>query len=211
MIKLNNHLFHISKTMKVYKIIMIGDSGCGKTSLIQQYVNRRFSANYSSTIGIDFLCKDVFINNQWYTLQIFDTASQERFKSLGKSFFRGADGTLLVCSVTNPISVENLFVWKEEFLAVCNPAKPDSFPFVVIANKIDLNESRTVSTRVLNDWSLRNLIPLYEASAKENFNVTVAFNDLVKRSVAYNDLWDHPEEKVIVIEKEKDEGRRCGC
>ncbi|KFG46412.1 GTPase RAB7, partial [Toxoplasma gondii GAB2-2007-GAL-DOM2] len=104
------------KKKALLKVIILGDSGVGKTSLMNQYVNKKFSNQYKATIGADFLTKDVVIDDKEVTVQIWDTAGQERFQSLGVAFYRGADCCVLVFDVTNPKSFESLQSWKEEFL-----------------------------------------------------------------------------------------------
>merc|ERR1712167_311499 len=81
------------------KVIILGDSGVGKTSLMNQYVNKKFSKQYKATIGADFLTKEVLIDDKLITMQIWDTAGQERFQSLGVAFYRGADCCVLVYDV----------------------------------------------------------------------------------------------------------------
>lgn len=77
------------------KVIILGDSGVGKTSLMNQYVNKKFSNQYKATIGADFLTKEVIVDDRIVTMQIWDTAGQERFQSLGVAFYRGADCCVL--------------------------------------------------------------------------------------------------------------------
>eukprot|EP00920_Eleutheroschizon_duboscqi_P037033 GHVT01088747.1.p1 GENE.GHVT01088747.1~~GHVT01088747.1.p1 ORF type:complete len:123 (+),score=2.84 GHVT01088747.1:337-705(+) len=106
----------MSKKRALLKVIILGDSGVGKTSLMNQYVNKKFSTQYKATIGADFLTKDVVIGDKDVTLQIWDTAGQERFQSLGVAFYRGADCCVLVFDLTSPKSFESLDSWREEFL-----------------------------------------------------------------------------------------------
>mmetsp|Transcript_15296 Transcript_15296/g.19848 ORF Transcript_15296/g.19848 Transcript_15296/m.19848 type:complete len:113 (+) Transcript_15296:39-377(+) len=98
------------------KVIILGDSGVGKTSLMNQYVNQRYTEQYKATIGADFLTKEVTIEDKLVTLQIWDTAGQERFQSLGVAFYRGADACILVYDITNAKSFDGLDTWREEFL-----------------------------------------------------------------------------------------------
>lgn len=130
-------------------MIILGDSGVGKTSLMNQYVNKKFSASYKATIGADFLTKEVLVDDRLVTmqarpqmtrpvmyprlihdLQIWDTAGQERFQSLGVAFYRGADCCVLVYDVNNSKSFEALDSWRDEFLIQASPRDPESFPFV---------------------------------------------------------------------------------
>merc|ERR1719198_447774 len=126
------------------KVVILGDSGVGKTSLMNQYVNKRFSAQYKATIGADFLTKEVMIDDKLVTLQIWDTAGQERFQSLGVAFYRGADACILVYDITNHKSFNNLDSWREEFLGQASPSDPENFPFVVLGNKVDRESDRQV-------------------------------------------------------------------
>ena len=121
------------------KVIVLGDSGVGKTSLMNQYVNRKFTNQYKATIGADFLTKEVMIEDKLVTMQIWDTAGQERFQSLGVAFYRGADACVLVYDVTNEKSFRQLDSWREEFLIqVGNPAPHN------IAKKCNLPQPRLV-------------------------------------------------------------------
>ncbi|XP_014633090.1 ras-related protein Rab7 isoform X3 [Glycine soja] len=136
-----------SRRRMLLKVIILGDSGVGKTSLMNQYVNRKFSNQYKATIGADFLTKEVQFEDRLFTLQIWDTAGQERFQSLGVAFYRGADCCVLVYDVNVMKSFDNLNHWREEFLIQASPSDPENFPFVVLGNKIDVDggNSRVVS------------------------------------------------------------------
>jgi len=177
------------------KVIILGDSGVGKTSLMNQYVNRKFSNQYKATIGADFLTKDVMIDDRLVTMQIWDTAGQERFQSLGVAFYRGADCCVLVYDVTNPNSFKSLDSWRDEFLIQAPPRDPENFPFVVLGNKVDL-ENRAVSTKRAQTWcQSKTDIPYFEVSAKEAINVeqafqTIARNALLRENQENTDLYN---------------------
>ncbi|EDV53932.1 ras-related protein Rab7 [Drosophila suzukii] len=165
------------------KVIILGDSSVGKTSLMNQYVNKRFSNQYKATIGADFCTKEVVVNDRVVTMQIWDTAGQERFQSLGVAFYRGADCCVLVYDVTAPNSFKNLDSWRDEFLIQASPRDPEHFPFVVLGNKVDL-DNRQVSTRRAQQWcQSKNDIPYYETSAKEGINVEMAFQVIAKNAL----------------------------
>jgi len=167
------------------KVILLGDSGVGKTSLMDRFVNKKFSAQYKATIGADFLTKEVEVDERLVTLQIWDTAGQERFQSLGNSFYRGADCCILVFDVTISKTFENLENWRNEFLVQANVNDPDRFPFVVIGNKVDQQDQRTVQTKHAQGWcSSHNNIPYFETSAKDSINVESAFNMAAKAAIS---------------------------
>jgi len=165
------------------KVLILGDSGAGKTSLMNQYVNKKFSNQYKATIGADFLTKDVMIDDRLVTMQIWDTAGQERFQSLGVAFYRGADCCVLVYDVTSPNSFKSLDSWRDEFLIQASPRDPESFPFVLLGNKIDL-ENRQVSTKRAQTWcQSKNEMPYFEVSAKEAINVEQAFQTIARNAL----------------------------
>ena len=119
------------------KIVILGDSGVGKTTLLQQYLNGKTSGQSKPTIGADFSKREILIDNTVVTLQIWDTAGQEKFQSLGYAFYRGADCCALCYDITNAQSFENLNRWKAGFIENAGPTDPNSFPFVCLGNKLD--------------------------------------------------------------------------
>ncbi|GMI93810.1 RAB GTPase homolog G3D [Hibiscus trionum] len=187
-----------SRRRMLLKVIILGDSGVGKTSLMNQYVNRKFSNQYKATIGADFLTKEVQFEDRLFTLQIWDTAGQERFQSLGVAFYRGADCCVLVHDVNVMKSFDNLNNWREEFLIQASPSDPENFPFVVLGNKVDVDggNSRVVSEKKAKAWcASKGNIPYFETSAKEGFNVDAAFECIAK-----NALKNEPEEEIYLPE-----------
>merc|ERR1711935_753877 len=162
------------------KVIILGDSGVGKTSLMNQYVNKKFSNQYKATIGADFLTKEVQVDDRLVTMQIWDTAGQERFQSLGVAFYRGADCCVLVYDVNNGKSFDNLDNWRDEFLIQASPTDPDNFPFVVLGNKVDHeNGSRTRRKRRFTcptpSMSTRSRRPSRRAAAESRRVIAAAY------------------------------------
>ncbi|KAG8201313.1 hypothetical protein JTE90_016793 [Oedothorax gibbosus] len=196
------------------KVIILGDSGVGKTSLMNQYVNQKFSNQYKATIGADFLTKEILLDDRLVTMQIWDTAGQERFQSLGIAFYRGADACVLVYDVTSTASFAALDAWRDEFLIQASPRSPENFPFVVIANKIDL-ENRAISTKRGQTWAQsKNNVPYFETSAKEAINVENAFMAVAKNALAqeadvemYNDFPD----QIKLTQDQKPRSDGCPC
>jgi len=195
------------------KIIILGDSGVGKTSLMYQYVNKKFSNQYKATIGADFLTKEVMVDDKLVTLQIWDTAGQERFQSLGVAFYRGADACVLVFDVNVAKTFENLNSWREEFLIQAGPRDPENFPFIVLGNKIDLENSRVVSQKKALAWcAAKGNIPYFETSAKEAINVEQAFQTVAKNAMKEEEEVDLSGiSDAIVIDKPGDSQQQCGC
>ncbi|KAG6775477.1 hypothetical protein POTOM_018933 [Populus tomentosa] len=178
------------------KVIVLGDSGVGKTSLMNQYpyVYKKFSQQYKATIGADFVTKEVQIDAKLVTLQIWDTAGQERFQSLGSAFYRGADCCVLVYDVNIQKSFEILNNWHKEFVKQADPVDPEAFPFILFGNKIDVDggSSRVVSEKTAREWcASRGDIPYFETSAKEGYNVHEAFLCVAKMALAGEHEQEH--------------------
>jgi Ras-related protein Rab-7A len=165
------------------KVIILGDSNVGKTSLMNQYVHKRFSNQYKATIGADFLSKEVMIGDRLVTLQIWDTAGQERFQSLGVAFYRGADACVLVYDITDNKSFENVECWMDEFLVQSSPKYKDSFPFVALGNKSDLDQRRQVNSARAKNYCQGKNMPWFETSAKDAVNVEQAFQAIAKKAL----------------------------
>ncbi|KAF9150493.1 hypothetical protein BGZ80_005819 [Entomortierella chlamydospora] len=180
---------------------------------MNQYVNKKFSNQYKATIGADFLTKEVAIDDRVVTMQIWDTAGQERFQSLGVAFYRGADCCVLVYDVNNAKSFETLESWRDEFLIQASPRGPENFPFVVIGNKIDMEESkRMISQKRAMAWcQSKGNIPYFETSAKEAVNVEQAFQTIAKNALQQEvevEI-DFPDPIKIDSDTSKDFG--CAC
>mmetsp|Transcript_52338 Transcript_52338/g.83338 ORF Transcript_52338/g.83338 Transcript_52338/m.83338 type:complete len:210 (-) Transcript_52338:92-721(-) len=167
------------------KVIILGDSGVGKTSLMNKFVNDKFSKQYKATIGADFLTKEILIDDKLVTMQIWDTAGQERFQSLGVAFYRGADSCILVYDITDQKSFDSLDLWMDEFIAQAAPRNPKEFPFVVLGNKSDLAKTkRQVADAKARSWCKnKNDIPFFETSAKDNTNVEQAFQTVARNAL----------------------------
>ncbi|CAK9137396.1 unnamed protein product [Ilex paraguariensis] len=196
------------------KVIVLGDSGVGKTSLMNQYVYKKFSQQYKATIGADFVTKELQIDDKLVTLQIWDTAGQERFHSLGIAFYRGADCCILVYDVNVPKSFETLQNWHEEFLKQADPTDPDTFPFVLIGNKLDVDggSSRVVSEKTARDWcALKGNIPYFETSAKEDYNVDAAFLCIAETALANEHEQDIYLHRISESISETEQSGGCAC
>lgn len=130
------------KKKQFLKIVVLGDSGVGKTTLLQQYVTQKATGHSKPTIGADFQKKEIMVDNQQVNLQLWDTAGQEKFQSLGYAFYRGADSCALVFDLTNRKSFDNLTKWKQGFLENAAPNDPQTYPFVLLGNKVDKADNR---------------------------------------------------------------------
>ncbi len=137
-------MLSINPFFSYYEHLAKNDS-VGKTSLMQRYVKSNFSNQYKATIGAEFLSKEIVVDDKVVTMQIWDTAGQEKYQSVQGVFYRGSDGCVLVYDITNIESFQSLKKWKEEFLNAANVPDPDTFPFVLVGNKSDMIAERKVS------------------------------------------------------------------
>ena len=174
------------------KVVLLGDSGVGKTCLMQRYVNQNYSNQYKATLGADFCIKEMKLGDTLVTLQIWDTAGQERFNSLGVAFYRGADCCILTYDVNDLNSFKSLDGWIDEFLLQSNAKDPKNFPCIVLGNKVDLVNHMVSPTRAQHWCQNRNNIPHFETSAKESINVENAFETVIKKALALS-MEDTPE------------------
>eukprot|EP01090_Pellita_catalonica_P013713 TRINITY_DN331_c0_g1_i1.p1 TRINITY_DN331_c0_g1~~TRINITY_DN331_c0_g1_i1.p1 ORF type:complete len:226 (-),score=57.22 TRINITY_DN331_c0_g1_i1:1096-1710(-) len=195
------------------KIVVLGESGVGKTSLLLRYVQDKFSLNTKSTIGASFLQKRVDLDDgQVATCQIWDTAGQERFAGLGTQFFRGSDGVIFVYDVTNVATFEALDQWRKTFLIQAGEEGNKEFPMLIIGNKIDLEDARAVTTKELKDWCKENnnLLSL-ETSVKECINVDKAFQTIVELIVKKMQPTEIKYEVVDISKPDEKKTGECGC
>nr|XP_060619185.1 ras-related protein Rab-7a-like [Anolis sagrei ordinatus] len=193
------------------KILLIGNSGAGKSALMNQYVNNRFSSRYRATIGSDFLSKQVHIDGRTLTVQIWDTAGTERFQALGTALYRGSDCCLLVFDVTSPSSFQALDKWHKQLLFQIE--EQSAFPIAVIGNKTDL-ENREVSLEEAELWSRLHHATYFETSAKAATNVQEVFQWAVRAGLKNRRISELPEPDSVRLETRPAEGAhrdKCGC
>ena len=158
-----------------FKILVLGDSSVGKTTLLLKYVDGYFPTIYVATIGVEFKTKKINVDGINITLNIFDTAGQERFKGVTKNFLKGADGVIYAYDITNKNSFENIKNWintVEETIT--------DFKQIIIGNKKDLENERAVSTEALEKFCQKHNMEGMETSAKDDINVNEMFESIAK-------------------------------
>jgi len=193
------------------KIIVLGESGVGKTSLLIRYVENRFTLNTKSTIGANFLTKRMELDDKVATCQIWDTAGQERFQGLGTAFYRGSDGVVFVFDVTQRKSFEELEQWKKAFLIQVGQEGNDKFPMIILANKVDLENQREVSQKEMKDWCAKNNLQWFETSAKEGANVDRAFEEIARLVISNMKPEDMLYDTVDLSQSTEKKSGDCGC
>ena len=157
------------------KILILGDSSVGKTTLLLKYVDGYFPTIYVATIGVEFKVKKININGIDLNLQIWDTAGQERFRGITKNFIKGADGIIYAYDITKKSSFENLKNWIFQ-----SEESAEGFKKLIIGNKSDLTAERQVSKESLEKFCQNKNIEGMEVSAKNGNNVEQCFETLAK-------------------------------
>jgi len=166
----------------IFKVLLLGNSDVGKSSLLLRYVDSVWNDAFVPTIGVDFKVKTLTINEKKVKMQIWDTAGQERFRTVVSTYFRGAHGILLLYDVTNRDSFKNLESW---LIEIEKNAKEKVLK-ILIGNKCDLGEDREITIEEGKAFALRNGMEFMETSAKMNTNVTEAFETLGKLMIEFN-------------------------
>ena len=156
------------------KLLIIGDSNVGKTSMLLNYTDNYFPESHLATIGVEYKVKQITINNYNITLQIWDTAGQERFRSITKSFFRNTNGILFVYDITSRKSFQSVKEWIKD-----SEMHDTGFEKVLCGNKIDLEQQRQVNFDELKEFGMKKKIDVIETSAKDRINIDESFKKLV--------------------------------
>ena len=174
-----------------FKLIFLGDQYVGKSSILNRFYQDKFEQDYQATIGLDFHSKNVSINNVPVRLLLYDTAGQEKFKSLIPMYIRDANIILVVYDITNKDSFIHTEHWVNE---TKNLERKDAI-FVLVGNKIDLELDRMVSTKEAEDFATEKGFLFYEVSAKTGEKVEDLFNNKIYPEMArkYN-IGDEDEE-----------------
>jgi len=155
----------------LFKYIIIGDSGVGKSCLLLQFTDKRFEPVHDLTIGVEFGARMITITDKQVKLQIWDTAGQESFRSITRSYYRGASGALLVYDVTRRETFDHLQSWLDDARQNSNT----NMTIMLIGNKSDLDAKRQVSTEEGQQFAESHGLIFLETSAKTAHNVDEAF------------------------------------
>jgi len=156
------------------KVLVIGDSGIGKSSVILRFSDGIFEESFVSTIGVDFKIRSLEINAKRVKVQVWDTAGQERFRTISSSYYRGAHGVLVVYDITDACSFSNVKEWLQKVEQyACSDVS-----IILVGNKSDLEDNRTVSTESAQEFASMMMLPLVEVSAKEGHNIELLFTQM---------------------------------
>lgn len=158
------------------KIVILGDSGVGKTNIISQYIENSFLLGSISTIGVEFYTKKLFINNKNIFVQLWDTAGQERFRCIVSNYYRKSNGILLVYDISDQYSFDNIIGWLNDIASETDY----SVPILLIGNKLDLEAKRVISTEQGKELANKFGIEFTEMSALTNTGVSIGINNFIE-------------------------------
>jgi len=155
----------------LFKLLLIGDSGVGKSCLLLRFADDTYTESYISTIGVDFKIRTIELDGKTIKLQIWDTAGQERFRTITSSYYRGAHGIIVVYDVTDLESFNNVKQWLQEIerYACENVNK------LLVGNKSDMVQKKIIDFSTAKEYADNIGIPFLETSAKDSTNVEQAF------------------------------------
>lgn len=155
----------------LFKILLIGDSGVGKSCLLLRFADDTYTESYISTIGVDFKIRTIDLDGKTIKLQIWDTAGQERFRSVTRSYYRGAAGALLVYDITSRDSYNHISSWLADARSLANP----DIVIILVGNKSDLEAEREVTFLEASRFAQENDLMFLETSALSGVGVSEVF------------------------------------
>ena len=179
------------------KVVIVGDSGVGKTNLIKRFVTNSFNQNSKATVGVEFLSKSYRINDQVFKIEMWDTAGQERYKSITAAYYKGAKGALIVYDITQKTTFENISKWMTEI----KEKSSKDMKVMIIGNKTDLKDERQVTTEEASLKAQDLGAPIMETSALDASNVKEAFYDLMK------EMYKEIRKKLDIVESQSETGK----
>ncbi|KAH7731715.1 member Ras oncogene family RAB18A [Aphelenchoides avenae] len=189
------------------KILIIGESGVGKSSLMLRFVDDSFNEEIAATIGVDFRVTTVNIDGNAVKLAIWDTAGQERFRTLTPSYYRGGQGIILVYDVSNRSTFDRLEHWIAEVDTYCT--KADAIKMLV-GNKID-TDNRLITRDEGLQFAKKHKMLFIEASAKTREGVQYAFEELIEKILQTPGLWESNRSGVSLTRHHEADQQWCNC
>ncbi|KAI3963080.1 hypothetical protein C5167_013420 [Papaver somniferum] len=159
----------------LFKVVLIGDSGVGKSNLLSRFTRNEFCLESKSTIGVEFATRTLQVEGKTIKAQVWDTAGQERYRAITSAYYRGALGAILVYDTTKPTTFENVTRWLKELREHAD----SNIVIMLIGNKTDLKHLRAVATEDAQSFAEKEGLSFIETSALEAINVEKAFQNIL--------------------------------
>ena len=192
----------------LYKILLLGDTSVGKSCLLLRFCDNSFQEAHLTTIGLDFRLKNINLkDDRKVKIQIWDTAGEDRFRSITRNYYKGAKGILLIFDVTDKETFTHVRDWIERI----HEESPEGITICLVGNKIDMNESRVISNEEGKKIADEFKIPYFETSAKSNIGVEEVFTYLVKEvdTIYMNEHKEEVGRKTVLNQKTKNKKKKC--
>ena len=197
----------------IFKLVLIGDSGVGKTNILSRYLTNQFSASTQPTVGVEFGSKIIKKGEKLIKLQIWDTAGQERYKSITSAYYKGAKGAFVVYDISRKSTFDNVDKWINELK---NNGSEDVF-ILLVGNKSDLNDQREISEEEVKKKAEVYNIAFCETSALKGNNIEFAFESLIdkiteklekEKEILGKNISKIEEGKTITLNTDKDKDKK---
>jgi Ras-related protein Rab-1A len=189
----------------LFKLLIVGESGVGKTCMLLRFADNQFEENFLSTIGVDFKVRELDVDGKRVKLQIWDSAGQERFRNITTSYYRNCGGIIIVYDITRHDTFVKVTEWIEEVRKNTN-----NVPLLLVGNKADLEDKRQVDEAEAKELADRMGLVLLETSAKTSQNIEGAFKAISKQLM--DDAINKPKAepgKQPILNKKKNAGKSC--
>jgi Ras-related protein Rab-11A len=202
----------------LFKVVLIGDSGVGKSNLLSRFTRNEFNLDSKSTIGVEFATRSIQVDAKTIKAQIWDTAGQERYRAITSAYYRGAVGALLVYDISKHQTYENVTRWLKELRDHADA----NIVIMLVGNKSDLRHLRAVPTEEAKQFASDNNLSFIETSALDASNVELAFQNILTEiyRIVSSKALDQGEgsgpvlgndRKVLEISKSADAEQKKGC
>ena len=196
-----------------FKVVIVGDSGVGKTNLVRRFINNVFTKDTKATVGVEFMSKNFIVDNKVIKLELWDTAGQERYKAITAAYYKGAKGALIVYDVTSKETFDNVDKWHNDLTTKGSP----NINIIMVGNKTDLKDKIVINTDMSQKKAQFLQVPFMETSALDASNVKEAFYLLIQKMYLSLINKSKEEKKIDNIEEgvninlEKKEDEKKGC
>ena len=186
-----------------FKIITLGDSGVGKTSIIKRFYDNSFNSNNASTIGMNCVVKDLYFNKQKVSLKLVDTCGQEKYRALTKSYLKNVNAVFFVFAFNDKDSFDNINEWMEFFK---ENYRINEIPHILLGNKCDLNGE--IDENIIDEYVKTNKLKYIKTSAKDNINIKESFEEL-GRMLYQKDKPSNKQENKFLISYKQPKRKHC--
>ncbi|CAO3660810.1 unnamed protein product [Umbelopsis ramanniana] len=199
----------------LFKVVLIGDSGVGKTNLLSRFTRNEFNLESKSTIGVEFATRSIQVDSKTIKAQIWDTAGQERYRAITSAYYRGAVGALLVYDIAKHATYENVTRWLKEL----RDHADSNIVIMLVGNKSDLRHLRAVPTDEAKQFAADNGLSFIETSALDSSNVELSFQRILteiyrivsnKALESSNDVIRPTGGETIVVSQSSDDQKQGG-